>query len=133
MKSVLSFILVMSLSIPGYGSDCPQAVTLLNKGNPAPCTGFLFSPEAEKQTALDNMDAKYYKLLSEKLTDKNNLLIKQTDILDKRIDLYINQSNVLSTELAKREKDDDWKKSRWFSLGVVATGIAIVGAAQLLN
>lgn len=131
MKGVLSFLLIFQLSIPGFASDCPESVTLIEKGATAQCTGFLFSPEAEAQAAQDNADSKYYKLTNEKLVYRQGLQEKQNEILDKRLKLYMDQSHVLAQELQRKESNSKWENVLWFSLGIIATGVAVYGAGRL--
>jgi hypothetical protein len=112
-------------------SDCLESVTLLQKGDPSPCTGFLFSPDAEAQAESDSRDAKYYKLLSERLDERSVLILNQNEILEKRIQLYIEQNNTLANEVVKKERRSEWQKVGYFLLGVGVTSLAVYGAAQL--
>lgn len=134
MKDVLSLFLcihLLTFNTLALASDCVESVTLIEKGTPASCTGFLFSPDAEQQASLDHRNAKYYKLLSEKLELRSTLIINQNEILEKRLQLYMEQSNTLSQELQKKERMSDWQKVGYFVLGITLTSLAVYGASQL--
>jgi len=123
----ISILLVCNVSL----ANCPKPVTLLDEGTPAPCTGFLFSPEQEKLVYQATEDAKYYKLLSEKLTERQALQAEQITIMDQRLQLYMNQSNELAKELNNEKNDDFWHKTLYFGLGIVVTGLAVSAAKRL--
>lgn len=112
-------------------AQCPDDIQEINKGQVANCDGLLFSPEAS-QEALDNKnDLEYYKKVSDKLLKRKDLTDKEIGILDKRLQIYIEQSRILAEEVHKKEKEDKWQKFIYFGLGVFATGIAVYGAAHL--
>lgn len=134
MKQIVKIVLIFSIAIwnsYAISSDCQESVSLIEKGSVAKCTGYLFSPEAEEQAASDHYDARYYKLLNKKLTDRSKLVEEQNNILDKRLKLYMDQSHVLSQELQRKETVSTWKQIGWFVLGVGVTGLAVYGAGQL--
>ena len=134
MNKLIKIVLTLHIAILNnfaMASDCRESVVLIEKGTAAQCTGFLFSPEAEAQAASDSRDAKYYKLINEQLVNRQKLMQDQTDILDKRLKLYMDQSHELSKELNKRDRYDTWENIMWFSLGIIATGLAVSGAKNL--
>lgn len=136
MRQLLAIIMIFNIGICNnlaLASDCTESVTLIEKGTPAQCTGFLFSPEAEQQAASDSSDSNYYKLINKKLTDRQDLMAKQNEILDKRLKLYMDQSHVLSQELQRKENTSTLKQVGWFLLGIGVAGLAIHGAGQLNN
>lgn len=130
IKSVLSFILIFNMAIPAF-AKCEYPVSYIKEGMPAFCTGWLYTDDANNQAAQDHADVKYYKLINKKLTDRQELQQKQNEILDKRLQLYMNQSHQLSQELQRQKSNSKWENVLWFSLGIVATGIAVYGAGQL--
>jgi hypothetical protein len=112
-------------------ADCPEAVSVINKGDKAVCDGILLSPEASKKADEAVQDAKYYKMLSEKLIERQQYTDKEINILDKRLKLYMEESNTLATQLVHKDNADKWQKIVYFGLGVVVTGLAVYGAAQI--
>lgn len=79
MRELIAAFTVLSLfPVQGF-ADCSFPVTLLEKDQPAPCQGYLFSPEREKQLRLLNED---YKLTKEELSIKN----KQLDLYKIQVD-----------------------------------------------
>lgn len=131
---VINWFLVILLLFPNLGfANCKDSVQALEKGQPAPCTGLLYSEEADKKAAQDHEDAKFYKDLNLRLEQRKELTDKEINVLDKRLKLYIDQSETLAERLHKRESQTKWEKALWFGFGVLATGIAVYGASRLNN
>lgn len=99
MKRYLAALLIVGyfdLSTRAMAGECPKPVTLLNQGEVAPCTGFLFSREKEKELRLLDED---YKLLQER-----------SSITDKQIQLYKQNEDVLNSVIDKeRQKSKLWE------------------------
>lgn len=112
-------------------ANCPEDIQVLSKGEVANCDGLLFSPNASRKADEAIQDAKYYKLLSDRLYQRQDLTQKEINILDERLRLYMDQSQTLAKELTYKENEDKWQKFMYFGLGVLATGIAVYGASQL--
>ena len=128
---LINFIVVVLFSFNTLAADCKESVTLLQEGQKAECTGFLFSPEAEKKASQAYEDAKYYKELSDLLHNRNKLTNEEIIILDQRLKLYQEQSHLLAQEVQRKDREDFWQKTLYFGLGIVATSVAIYGASQL--
>lgn len=123
-------VLIILFSLNCYSDTCKESVILLEKGKPSPCTGFLFSPEAEKKASKAIDDAKYYKELSDLLHTKNDLMFKENRILEERLALYMNTSFKLAEEVNNRENHDFWKKTFYFGLGIATTSLSVYAASQ---
>lgn len=129
MKYLLLFTLFFNQVV--FATECKEAVKLLQEGQKAECSGFLFSPEAEKKASQAYDDAKHYKELSELLHKRSELTNSEIKILDERLKLYQDQSLTLATQLNKKENEDFWQKTMYFGLGILATSVAVYGASKL--
>lgn len=128
MKLILAAIFLFTqLSF----ADCPEDVQVITKGQVANCDGILLSPAASKKANETADNAKYYKDLSDRLMQRRTETDKEITVLDKRLKLYMDQSQVLAEGLTRKENEDKWQRIVYFSLGVLATGIAVYGAAQI--
>lgn len=76
-KQIISIVLGVSLSTSAFG-DC-KPVTPLEKGEPAPCMGYLFTPEKELELRIKNEE---YKLLME----QTKLYIQQNELYKKELE-----------------------------------------------
>ncbi len=110
-------------------AECVKPVQVIQEGEAAPCKGFLFSNEAEKRAADARDDVAYYEKLVPSLEKKIDLESKRTQILEKRLDLYIDQSERLAKQNAKMEDRAFWKNLGMFFLG----GLAMYGAYEVAN
>jgi hypothetical protein len=98
----------------------------VKKGEPAPFTGVLFSPEASQ-------DLKKRVETGEIDSEKVRLLNEQNKILQERVDLWMKQSDALSKRVVEMQDDSFWKKSAYFGLGAVVTVVmafAVKGAVR---
>lgn len=129
-KTIL-IVYFLVLNQTAMAAECKEAVKLLKEGEKAECTGFLFSPEAEKKASQSYDDAKYYKDLSDLLHKRNQLTNEEIKVLDERLKLYQDQSYLLAEQLNKKEREDFWQKTIYFGMGILATSIAVYGASKL--
>lgn len=102
-----SFILVVSNGV--YATNCPKPVQPISEGQTANCSGYLFSPEAE---------SKAYKAV-----ELSDLYKKENEILEKRLELYVRQSDVLAKQVARTENTESLYRLGYFALGVIITGV----------
>lgn len=133
LRSGIINILIISFVTSTATGQCPQPVVVIKKGEVAVCDGFLFSPEAEKRAATARDDAKYYKELTDKLFERQDLATKERDILERRLNLYVEQSRTLSEALTKKQHEDFWQKALYFGLGAVITGGVAYGVVKTLK
>lgn len=98
MKSIAVLTAASLLWTSAAYGQCNKPVTLLQPNEPAPCRGYLFTPEKEQEIRLLNED---YKFLSEKLRLK-----------DQQIDLYIQEANNYQAIAdMEKEKAEMWRKA----------------------
>jgi hypothetical protein len=133
IKKIIITIVSMCLCYPiqTWANKCPEDVQVIEKGQVANCDGLLMSPEASKKIDETQQDAKYYRELSEKLQLRQSYTDKEINILDQRLKLYVDQSEVLTREVNRKERENNWQKFMYFGLGVFATGIIIYGTSEL--
>lgn len=106
-------------------SDCVQDVQTIKQGDIANCDGFLFSDAAEKQAEQYRSDALFYKSYSDRLNEKVQLEANENDLLQKRLNLYVQESATLSQEVSKRDNNENLYRFAYFVLGVVTTGLVV--------
>lgn len=95
---LLATILVGSLFSTQVQAQCEKPVTPLQKGEQAPCEGFLFSPEKELQLRKQNEEYK--------------LLMEQTKLHIQQIELYKLQLETTATLIEKeQQKAELWRKA----------------------
>lgn len=128
MKKLLSLLLALSLAAPlEVRAECSKQVTLLEQGTPAPCKGFLFSPEKEQQVYLLN---EKYKLIQQELDLKNQFIDRykkdsalMDDILEKerqKSELWRTTAVQSTTQLIE-VKENQGKRDMW----MILTGVAL--------
>jgi hypothetical protein len=105
---VIMFTLYFGLSSSTF-AECTKPVQPIEKGQAAPCSGFIFTEEAESKAF--------------KATQLVDLYKEENEILERRLDLYIQQSDKLANEVATKRNNEDLYRGLYFALGVLATGI----------
>ncbi len=98
-----------TFSFNARSTDCTKPVQPLQEGVPSPCTGYLFSPIQESEA---------YK--SKELAD---LRQQENEILEKRLQLYITQTDALAKDIGNRNNMEGLYRFGYFALGAIVTGI----------
>lgn len=101
MKKLLALIIALSLPINSFAAECQVPVKLLEEGSPAPCRGYLFSPEKELDVRIKVKDYSLLKQENEVLNQMIERLNKKNSESEKIIDLEIQK-----TELWKTRAED---------------------------
>jgi len=129
----IAIVLSILIATPIYG--CPNQVTLLEIGEKAPCKGYLFSPEKEKEVRYKLIDVdslkteivikdkmiRLYKLDSEN-TEK--ILSKERD----RVEVWKDTSLKLGSQLTKQQEYRSIRDWMFFVGGILTTigaGVAL--------
>jgi hypothetical protein len=90
MKKLASLALAGLLAFPAYAQECEVPVTKLEKDDPAPCEGFLFSREKELE-------------VREKIMEYDELL-EQQKLYIQQIDLHKKETELAEKEAEKQEE-----------------------------
>ena len=125
MESAKKLILVAILIVtsPSYAVVIP-----IHKGDQAPYDGFVFDQQSEREAAQFRIDALYYQKLSEKLTEKSELQDQENNILNARLQLYINESRTLAKSQTESETTQRLFLLGSFALGVLTTTLVFRNA-----
>lgn len=92
-------------------SECPNRVQPIQQGQAANCSGYLFSPDAESEAYKATQLADLYK------TDN--------EILEKRLKLYMDETQALSKELSSRDNNESIYRFIYFGAGILVTGLIV--------
>jgi hypothetical protein len=132
-KLFFTFIFIIQLILPSISmaNECNESAQEIKKGQISNCDGILLSPKAARQADEAMEDVVYYKKLNDKLYLRQSYIDKEVNLLDQRLQLYMTQSQILAEEVYKKENQDKWQKVVYFSLGILASGIAVYGTAHL--
>lgn len=87
-----------------YAVECSKRVTTLNTGDKSPCTGFLFSPEAEREIWTIKENNKLFQKEIELKDKKTEILDKQLKIKDLMIENKDEQVILYHTKLVETTK-----------------------------
>jgi len=115
--------IILCLGQLSYGDTCDVAP--IKKGDAAPCDGFYFNKDAEHQAEQYRDDALFYKSYSDKLNEKVKIEADENDVLQKRVNLYLQESNTLAAEVSRRDNNETIYRFGYFLLGIVVTGLAV--------
>lgn len=100
-------------------------VKYVEKGEPAPFTGYLFTPEKEGEVRQDVESLKYYKLLDESNQRIIALKDKELAAVNANYAIWQKQSEQLSKELEDAKSNSFWRQTLYFGLGaLLTTGLA---------
>lgn len=122
LKNIITIIISLSLFYNTASAECLKPVTSIKKGTSAPCDGYIFTPEAEAENYRKLEQSKLYKELSENQEEQNNLV-------QERLNNYIQYSNDLNSELRKQQVRSDLTKVVYFLAGA----LVMYGAYEVAN
>lgn len=95
MKKLLCLMLTVCVSSTAF-AECIKPVTLLEQGAPAPCSGFLFTKDKEKEVRL--------------IVEDHKLLEQELEIKNKKIELLLKDLSLSDLIIQKeREKSELWR------------------------
>lgn len=125
MKLLIStFVLVFSTT-QAFGI-CTQPVTYLQETSPAPCSGYLFTPEKEQEVR--TKITTYPKL--EELIGKQGQLITT---LNERIKVQQDLNDNLTQQLNMQQDVNKLQNTLWFVGGIIVTTAIIYGYKKASN
>ena len=127
MKYIILILLSFNIA---FADECPKEVMALKKGEPAPCSGVLFSPA--KESAIFR-DITLYKKEIDLLNQKVTLLEKDQDFYQRRLDNMMQLNDSISKELARREQNSFFNNSLYFGTGALLTGLIAYGVVNGLR
>lgn len=123
-----SVICVADTAPPTLDQNCPVAP--IKQGEKAPCDGFYFNKDAENRAEQARDDADFFKKLSSAQSEKTNLLEDENNVLQKRLNLYIQESKDLSQAKARAETTETLIRVGYFTLGVLVTALVARNVRQ---
>ena len=127
---IKAIIAILSLSTHLAYAECPKPVQSLQKGDLAPCKGFLFSPEKEQEVRQLDMDYKVLLEQSKLYIQKEKLLEEQLKFTEEIVDKEAKKSELWRskayemTEKYMEAEDNRGKRDLLFLIGGVVLTVA---------
>lgn len=128
MNKIFCIVLIV---IQGMSVANANEVRYLLKGEQAPYEGFLFDTEKANNIKNAVVERDGYKLINESLERSLQLHKANQELYIQQRDIFRTQNDKLANELEKERSTSTLSHILWFSLGVLATGIAVYGAKQI--
>lgn len=105
MKKLLAIVLAALMPLTSFATECGKPVTLLPEGTPAPCRGFLFTPDKELEVRLLSKEKE---LLESEVDTKNKLIDRLKK--DNELSGQVLQLEAQKSELWRIRAEDSTKK-----------------------
>jgi hypothetical protein len=105
-------------------------VQFVEKGQAAPFTGYLFSPDKEKEARQDSESLRYYKTLDETNIKLMALKDREMELIREQSKMWQEQSSELSKQLQQSKDSNFWKTTLYFGLGALLTTALAFGVNQ---
>lgn len=138
-KELISFTLSLLISTQSF-AKCKNPVTILEQGVPAPCSGYLFSPDKELEVRLkieeNGLLQKQIELKDLTITNLYKDAIKSSQIVEleeKKAELWRTRAEESTKKLVESENGKSGRELLFFILGMAATvgaGLAIGAASK---
>jgi hypothetical protein len=101
---------------------------LLNKGTPAPYTGFLVPRERINELRIESEEQK---ALIASYARSVDLYKKNEEASDRQVNILLERNDKLSKELTSTRSVSTFEKTAWFIGGILVSGAAVYGASKL--
>jgi hypothetical protein len=122
MKKLVSLICILTC-LQAYGGD---DVIHLDKGSPAPFSGFLITPD--KADSIRNM-----KIDLDTANKVNAVLLDNQKIYEERVNNYKSHSEDLAKQVESLKDNSMLSKVGFFVLGAAVTGLVAYGTTRALK
>ena len=97
-RTLIALVLILGLSKTAVAGSCSQPVTYVLVNTPAPCTGYLFSPDKEAELRLEH--------------EKYTLDLQIISLKDQELGLYKQQVTDLQEAVKlEQQKAELWRKN----------------------
>jgi hypothetical protein len=136
MKRILVLILLLSMPLNSFSMECPTSVKLLEEGTPAPCRGFLFSPNKElevrilkQEHTLQTLELENIQKMLEKFKLKD---LNYEEIIEKeqqKTELWRTKAEEATQKLIASESGRTTRDVLFIGLGILLT----VGAGYAIG
>lgn len=125
MKKIIILTISALMATSAFGQ-----VKYIEKGEQAPYSGFLFTPEKEAEVRQNTESLKYYKLVDESNKRLFELQAKELQYTQEQANLWRSQSGELSRQLEDQRNSSFWKQTLYFGLGALVTTALAFGVNQ---
>lgn len=143
MKNLMAFLVSLSLAVNCLATECSVPVKLLEEGSPAPCKGFLFSPDKELEVRLMKKDYELVKLevettnaIIDRYKKKEYEFAKVIELETQKADLWKARAEDITSKYVTLEDNRGRRDFMFVLAGIgltVLAGYAIGQAAQGLK
>ncbi len=127
IRLIWSIFLSIALTSNSYADD----VISLSKGEASPYTGILFPKDQADQMRVQLLERDTFKAMYDSAQKSIDYYKTDEEYNQKKLTIISEQNDKLASSLYTERQSSEWSKIMWFSLGVVATGLAVYGASQL--
>jgi hypothetical protein len=127
---LLTGLIVASL----ISTNCyAQGSVAIQKGNPAPFTGVLFTKTKAIQIKNELIERDQFKIFNKVLLENSELQQEIINNQKKQVDILLKQNDNLVNIVERTEARSKLARITWFGLGVVSAGLAVYGASLLVK
>jgi len=119
-NKLLAYVLSITYSIGSYAA-CGKPVTYLEEGAQTPCTGFLFTLDAEKEVRLNNYELGVQSNLVRLQTKQIALIQEDNQVLSQQVNLWRTRAEDSTKKLIESENSKTWEIFLYFMAGAVVT------------
>jgi hypothetical protein len=134
VKIILAILLVLNMPLSVL-AECVKPVMALEQGAPAPCKGFLFSPQKELEVRLMTREVELLKSEAEALNLIVDKYSKKDVEYNKIIDLHISRTELWKTKAEditlKYVTIEEKRTKRDFGFILVGIGLTVLSAWAL--
>lgn len=133
LKNLLKTFLTIGILISISSQAIAESTTWMNKGDKAPHDGYLFTEESTRLLKKELIEKDLLKQLNTTLEKNIDTQAKIIAEQGKHIETLQERNLRIYERIGKESTTSNYEKALWFGLGIIGSGLAVYGAAQLVR
>lgn len=137
MNKFVALLLAVIMPTQAFATECQAPVKLLEEGSPAPCRGYLFSPDKEleiriksKEHSLLQEEISYLSKVVDNMKKKESESDKILELEAKKTELWKSRAEDLAIKFTEVRERQDRRDAVFVLLGIGLTVLAGWGLGQ---
>lgn len=127
IKAILLISLISLITFSSFADD----VVIIQAGEKAPYTGYLFPKETAQLTRVKLIEGEEAAKLNESYVRSIEIYRKNEDVQNQKVNILLERNDNLAKSLTDAREMTTFEKVAWFAGGIILSGAAVYGASQL--
>jgi hypothetical protein len=127
-RQLLTILLIFSISVNNQAfavTEAEQNVTIVEKNEPAPFRGYLFSEDKALKFRKDLLQLDTLKAMNDSYERSITLYKTNDELFNYKVNTLLQQNDKLADQLYRSKDRNDWENWAWFAFGILVTSVGV--------